>query len=195
MIPWACPFAALPSFDFRSTRYGANAPGQTTSSMATSIEDDFEPNARASCEYDASEADGCGTRLTLMPVSFLKRATSLRSRLWLAPTAASPTKVIFWPWYFALSAARFGTLGGTIAADLAGEACVAGRDVPAAATLSDAINVTAPTNPATTSSARCFTFTHPFLRPNPDVEPFLHASEITPFRGSHSSKTGGRPLG
>ena len=47
-----CSFDCLPSFGFRLTRYGAKAPGQTTSIIATSIEDDFDENARASCAYD-----------------------------------------------------------------------------------------------------------------------------------------------
>ena len=42
-------FACLPSFGFRLTRYGAKAPGQTTSIIATSIEDDFDENARTRC--------------------------------------------------------------------------------------------------------------------------------------------------
>ena len=85
-IPAACSLACLPSFGFRSTRYGANAPGQTTSIIATSNEDDFDENARASCEYDASDAAGCGTTLTLMPVSFENRFASARSRTWPPPT-------------------------------------------------------------------------------------------------------------
>ena len=93
-MPAACSFACLPSFGFRLTRYGANAPGHTTSIMATSIEDDFDENARASCEYDWSDAAGCGTTLTLMPVSCVKRLASLASRTWPLPTE-SPTKVIF----------------------------------------------------------------------------------------------------
>src|SRR5215210_7990957 len=116
MIPCTNFDATLPSFGLRSTRYGANAPGQTTSSIATSIDDDLDPNALASCWYDASDADGCGTSYTLMPVSRLNRATRSRSRLWLDPTAASPTKVIFWPPYFFLIAAAFSTFGGAIAA-------------------------------------------------------------------------------
>ena len=48
MIPCACSLACLPSFGFRLTRYGAKAPGQTTSIIATSIEDDFCENARTS---------------------------------------------------------------------------------------------------------------------------------------------------
>src|ERR1041384_4171060 len=87
-----CSFACLPSFGFRLTRYGANAPGQTTSSIATSIEDDFDENARASCAYDWSEADGCGTTLTLMPVSREKRLASFVSRMGPFPTE-SPTHV------------------------------------------------------------------------------------------------------
>ena len=60
--------------------YGAKAPGQTTSIIATSIEDDFDENARASWEYAASDAAGCGVTLTLIPVSFVKRFASARSR-------------------------------------------------------------------------------------------------------------------
>jgi len=51
---------------------------------------------RASCAKDASDAVGCGTTLTVMPVSFLNRDASARSRAWRPPTE-SPTKVIFWP--------------------------------------------------------------------------------------------------
>ena len=50
MIPCAWIFACEPSFGFRSTRNGANAPGQTTSIIATSIDDECVENARASCE-------------------------------------------------------------------------------------------------------------------------------------------------
>src|SRR4051812_20143121 len=132
MIPCACCFAALPSAGFRLTRYGANAPGQTTSSIITSIAEDFDEKFRANCEYEASEADGCGTSLTLMPVSCWNLATSFRSRLWLEPTAASPTNSIFWPLYLALIAAAFGTFGGAIAVDLAGTAFAARPGVPAA---------------------------------------------------------------
>ena len=48
--------------------------------MATSIADECDENILTSCEYDASEAVGCGTTLTLMPVSFEKRLASARSR-------------------------------------------------------------------------------------------------------------------
>src|ERR1043166_7357669 len=115
MVPFTtmllmCCFDCLPSFGFRLTRYGANARGQLTSSIATSIEDDFDENARASCEYDWSDAAGCGTTLTLMPVSFENRLASAVSRTLPAPTE-SPTNVIFCPWYFLLIAAAFGTFG------------------------------------------------------------------------------------
>src|SRR4026209_406068 len=113
-MPAACSFDCLPSFGFRSTRYGANAPGQTTSIIATSIDDDFDENARASCEYDASEAAECGTTLTLIPVSFVKRFASAMSRTWPLPTG-SPTRVLFCPPYFFLSAAALGTFGAAIA--------------------------------------------------------------------------------
>src|SRR3954447_24724398 len=116
-----------------------------------------------------------------MPVSCLNFATSLRSRLWLDPTAASPTNVIFWPLYFALSAAALGTAGGAIAADLTGAACAAGRDVPAAAALSDATSVTAPISPATTSSARCFTVSFLSLRPGLGVDPFSTCRDYSLF--------------
>ena len=53
-------------------------------------------NARASCEYDASDAVGWGTTLTLMPVSFVNRVASAMSRVWPLPTE-SPTNVIVWP--------------------------------------------------------------------------------------------------
>ena len=95
-MPAAWSFACWPSFGPRSTRYGAKAPGHTTSSIATSIDDDLDENARTSCEYDASDAAGCGTTFTLMPVSFVNRCASIRSRLCELPTE-SPTKVIVWP--------------------------------------------------------------------------------------------------
>jgi|SRR5437763_2952387 len=99
MVPFAtmllmCSFDCLPSFGFRFNRYGANAPGQLTSSIATSIDDDFDENARASCAYDASLAAGCGTTLILIPVSFVNRLASATSRTWPFPTE-SPTNVIF----------------------------------------------------------------------------------------------------
>src|SRR5262249_53597255 len=113
-IPAACCFACWPSFGFRSSRNGANAPGHTTSTIATSIDDECVENALASCEYDASEAAGCGTTLTLMPVSFVNRPARAKSRWWPPPTE-SPTKVIDWPPYFALIAAAFGTGGAAMA--------------------------------------------------------------------------------
>ena len=73
-------FDCLPSFGFRLTRYGAKAPGQTTSIIATSIDDDFDENARASCEYAWSDAAGCGSTVTLIPVSCVNRLASLVSR-------------------------------------------------------------------------------------------------------------------
>ena len=78
--------------------------------MATSNDDDFDENTRASCEYDASDAVGCGTTFTLIPVSFVNRFASARSRLWLPPTE-SPMNVIDWPPYSFLRAAAFGTFG------------------------------------------------------------------------------------
>ena len=94
MIPCACSLACEPSAGFRSTRNGANAPGQTTSSIATSIDDECDENARASCAYAASDAAGCGTTFTLMPVAAENLWASLMSRVWLDPTALSPMKVI-----------------------------------------------------------------------------------------------------
>src|SRR3954452_6751274 len=89
-IPAAWSLDCVPSFGFRLTRYGANAPGQTTSIIATSIDDDFAENARASCAYDWSDADGCGTTVTLIPVSFVNSVASAVSRTWPFPTE-SPT--------------------------------------------------------------------------------------------------------
>src|SRR5438874_13563495 len=156
-----CSFDCLPSGFFRFTRYGANAPGQTTSIIATSIEDDFDENARASCAYDWSEAAGCGTTLTLMPVSFENRLASFVSRTCPFPTE-SPTNVIFWPPYFFLIAAAFGTLGAGIAAAACG--CAAFL-LPAAATLRETMSAMTPTTPARTNSLRCFTLPRPFCRP------------------------------
>src|SRR4029453_5279321 len=90
---WMWSLDCLPSFGFRLTRYGAKAPGQTTSIIATSIEDDFCENARTSCAYDWSDAAGCGTTVTLMPVSLVNRLASAVSRLFPSPTE-SPTNVI-----------------------------------------------------------------------------------------------------
>src|SRR5262245_2185894 len=156
-----CSFDCFPSFGFRLTRYGANAPGQTTSIIATSIEDDFDENARASCAYDWSDAAGCGTTFTLIPVSFVNRLASATSRRWLSPTE-SPTNVIFWPPYFLLIAAAFGTFGAGIAA--ARCAC-AGFLLLAVATLRKAMSASTPTPPASPSSLRCFTCPTSFLRP------------------------------
>src|SRR3954452_16523884 len=135
-IPGACSLACEPSFGFRSSRYGANAPGHTTSIIATSNDDECDVNTRASCEYDASDAVGCGTTFTLMPVcceNFFARATS---RVCPPPTE-SPMNVIDWPPYLDLIAPAFGTAGAgyddAVAAALAVE-----RLVPADATLMDA---------------------------------------------------------
>src|SRR2546421_853703 len=108
-----CSLDCLPSFGFRSTRYGANAAGQTTSIIATSIEDECVENALASCAYDWSDAAGCGSTVTLIPVSLLNRLASAVSRLFPSPTE-SPTKVMLWPPYFALIAFAFLTCGGLI---------------------------------------------------------------------------------
>src|SRR5262245_65675912 len=154
-----CSFDCFPSFGFRLTRYGANAPGQTTSIIATSIEEDFDENARASCAYDWSEADGCGTTLTLMPVSFVNRLASAVSRTWPFPTE-SPTNVIVCPPYFLLIAAALCTFGAGIAAAL--WAC-AGLLLLAVATLRKATSASTPTPPARPSSLRCFTAPTSFL--------------------------------
>src|SRR5436189_3732066 len=140
-------FDCLPSFGFRSTRYGANAAGQVTSIIATSIEDECVENALASCEYDWSDAAGCGVTLTLIPVSLLNRLASAVSRLFPSPTE-SPMKVMLCPPYFALIAFAFGTFGGLIAAVLF--ACVG--LLLAAATLRNAMSASTPTIPARTSS-------------------------------------------
>jgi hypothetical protein len=86
-----------------------------------------------------------------MPVSLVNRLASIRSRLCELPTE-SPTKVIFWPPYFALIAFAFGTFGAAIAVALCTRA---GLLLLAAATLRDAISAIAPTTTARTSS-RCF---------------------------------------
>src|SRR5512132_4022996 len=149
-----CSFDCFPSFGFRSTRYGANAPGQTTSIIATSIDDDFDENARASCAYDWSDADGCGTTSTLIPVSFVNRVASAVSRTLPFPTE-TPTNVIDCPPYFLLIAAALGTFGASIvAAALCG--CV-GLLLLAAATPMKAMSASAPTAPARPSNLRCFT--------------------------------------
>src|SRR5919201_2964122 len=160
-IPAACFFACLPSAGFRFTRYGANAPGHTTSSIITSIDDECDEKFRASCEYAASDADGCGTSLTLMPVSLWNRATSSRSRLWLDPTALSPMNVICWPLYFFLSAAAPATFGGLTAAAAERFAGLLPAP-PAVATLSETIRANAPASPASTSTPRCLTCSPPF---------------------------------
>ena len=165
MIPAACFFAALPRAGFRLTRYGANAPGHTTSSIITSIDDECDEKFRAICEYAASDAAGCGTSFTLMPVSFLNRATSSRSRLWLEPTALSPMNVICWPPYFFFSAAAPATFGGFTAAAMERFAGLLPAP-PAAATLSETIRAKAPASPTNTSTPRCLTVSPP-LSPNP----------------------------
>src|SRR5215218_5936503 len=98
-----------------------------------------------------------------MPVSRLNRATRSRSRLWLDPTAASPTKVIFWPPYFFLIAAAFATFGGATAVAFCTR--VGLRLLLAAAMLREATSAITPTIPARTSSLRCFTLPRPFCRP------------------------------
>ena len=135
MAPGESCFACWPSFGFRSTRNGAKAPGQMASIIATSIDDDFDENARASCEYDASEAAGCGTTFTLIPVCCENFFASAVSR-WCPPPTESPMNVIVCPPYFDLIAAAFGTAGGAIAA--AAPAVAAVRFVPAVAAPSDA---------------------------------------------------------
>src|ERR1043166_5121385 len=110
MIPVECCFACWPSFGFRSTRKGAKAPGHTTSIIATSIESECVEKALASWEYDASDAAGCGTTFTLMPVCAENFFASARSR-WGPPPTESPTNVIVGPPYFDLIDAAFGTAG------------------------------------------------------------------------------------
>src|SRR6266545_2890217 len=130
-----------------------------TSIIATSIDDDFDENALTSCEYEASEAVGCGTTFTLMPVSFVNRDASATSRTWPPPTE-SPTKVIFCPPYFAFNAFALGTAGGlTTAAD---RAALTLR-VPAEAMLSVTTKASTAASPATKTTARCFTSLTSFL--------------------------------
>src|ERR687897_72150 len=102
MLPGACSLACFASRGLRLTRYGAKAPGQMASSIITSIDEDLDEKFRASWAYEASEAAGCGMSLTLIPVSLVNRATSCRSRLWLGPTPASPTKANDFSPYFSL---------------------------------------------------------------------------------------------
>src|SRR5262245_10863389 len=158
-----CSFDCFPSFGFRLTRYGANAPGQTTSIIATSIDDDFDENARASCAYDWSDADGCGTTFTLIPVSFVNRLASAVSRTWPLPTE-SPTNVIVCPPYFLLIAAALGTFGAGI--DAAALCACAGLLLLAVATLRKAMSASTLTPPPRPSSLRCFTVPRPFLDPS-----------------------------
>src|SRR5262245_45024363 len=184
-----CSFDCFPSFGFRLTRYGANAPGQTTSIIATSIDDDFDENARASCAYDWSDADGCGTTFTLTPVSLVNRFASVVSRTLPFPTE-SPTNVIVCPPYFLLIAAALGTLGAAIAA--AFWAC-AGLLLLAVATLRKAMSASTPKPPARPSSLGCFTCPTSFLRPLRTRKryPFFRISphcRRTAPRGSGSSR-------
>src|SRR5262245_11455956 len=146
-----CSLDCFPSFGFKLTRYGANAPGQTTSIIATSIDDDFDENARASCAYDWSDAAGCGTTVTLIPVSFVNRLASVVSRTWLSPTE-SPTNVIFWPPYFCLIAAAFGTFGAGTAVAAWARADDVVLAPPAATRLSAAASATAEISPSTTGA-------------------------------------------
>ena len=154
-IPCEWSFACWPSFGFRSTRNGANAPGQTTSIIATSIDDEFVENALASCEYDASDAAGCGTTFTLMPVCFENFFASARSRACPPPTE-SPTNVIVCPPYFDLIDAAFGTDGAGVAAAETAFALPPVLFVAAAATLIETSRAKR-ASPATTTLARCFT--------------------------------------
>src|SRR5262245_15794428 len=169
-IPAAWIFDCAPSFGFRSTRYGAKAPGQTTSIIATSNDDECEENARASCEYDASEAVGCGTTFTLIPVCAENFFASARSR-WFPPPTESPMNVIDWPPYFFLIAAAPGTAGAGYFEALNVDTALtdAGACVPADATLSETISA-ATASPAKTSSERCFTTSRPFFE-HPHVRP------------------------
>src|SRR6266516_1425925 len=121
--------------------------------MTTSKEEECDEKFLASCWYEASESFGCGITVTVIPVSVWNRFASARSRLWLRPMSASPTKVIFWALYFARILPAFCTAGGLIAA--AANLCAA--RVPAAATLSEATRATTPMSPTTTSTTRCFT--------------------------------------
>src|SRR5207237_4995673 len=131
----------------------------------TSIDDECDEKFRASCEYAASDAAGCGTSFTLMPVSLWNRATSSRSRLWLEPTALSPMNVICWPLYFFFNAAAPATLCGLTAAATERFAGLL-LAPPAAATLSETIRANAPASPANTSTPRCLTCSPPFRTAN-----------------------------
>src|ERR671933_2811677 len=91
-----------------------------------------------------------------MPVSFWNRATSNRSRLWLEPTALSPTNVILWPLYFFFSALAPATFGGLMAAATERFAGLLPAP-PAVATLSETTRANAPASPANTSTPRCLT--------------------------------------
>ena len=121
--------------------------------IATSIDDDLDANALASCEYDASDAAGCGTTFTLMPVCWVNFFASARSRWWLPPTE-SPMNVIDCPPYLALIAAAFGTGGAGIVA--AAPAVAAVRFVPAVAAPSDANKTSSPIAPVTRTGRRRF---------------------------------------
>src|SRR5215210_4019490 len=182
-IPCACNLASLPSGFFRSTRYGANAPGQTTSIITTSNAEDFEEKFLASCEYDSSDFSGCGRTFTWMPVSFVNFFASARSRTWLPPTALSPTNVSFTPLNFALSFAALGTAGGAIAAD-----CLAtvGPALPTVAAASEAISASAPTSPAMARALRRFTSPRPFsIDPSTLAAEDLDSETRRTWRSSH----------
>src|SRR5437870_5638139 len=85
-----------------------------------------------------------------MPVSFVNRVDSARSR-WCPPPTESPTNVIDCPPYFAFMAFAFGTGGAfRVAAALDGD-CFA-----ADAMLSDTINAATAASAAITNSGRCF---------------------------------------
>src|SRR5262245_43542914 len=134
--------------------------------MTTSKADEFDENVRASWEYEALESAGCGTSLTLMPVSFENFATRFTSRVCDLPTGPSPRNVMLRPPNFFLIAAAFGTAGGLMFCAVAVTA--AGLAVPAvpavaAAMLSEATRAMAPMSPAP-SNARRFTDLTPFLR-------------------------------
>src|SRR5262249_3825162 len=97
---------------------------------------------------------GCGITLTLMPVSFVNRFASARSRTCPPPTE-SPMNVIDCPPYLALMALALGTGGAGIVA--ASDVPDAGRAVPALAALIDATAATISTAGVASRMIRRFT--------------------------------------
>src|SRR5688572_6022132 len=167
MIPAECFLASFLRIVFRLYRYGANAPVQTTSTITTSKAEEFDEKVLASWEYAALPSAGCGTSLTLIPVSLVNFFTRFTSRVCDLPTGPSPRNVMLRPPYFFLIAFAFGTFGGLMPCAVTSATAVAAGPavpaLPAAAMDSEATRAKAPIEPAKASNERRFTVLTPFL--------------------------------